>query len=791
MIKKHIIFAILTIITAATVSLAGVNDYYGKTITAIRLSETAAVDSFLIFNSSGLVSGEILTAGKLQDAIKKIYALGIFSDVAIEGELSSGGVELLIEIVSYQRVSKIDFKGNNKIKDKTLTKEITISEGRIVSPGTIKSNVERIKKLYEDKGYLMVSIESDVEPDPDYPDKAILTFRIVEGRKVKVRDITFIDNNEFTDDKLRSKMSTKKNSFFRSGTFDREKYREDKQKIIDFYKNEGFIDVVITADSIIYADAERMKYSIFAGTTYVAVPDLFLKIYIDEGERYYFGKFSWEGNTIYSDKKIGSVFKIKEGQKYNQGKYSDMLFKLYELYQDEGYWYVQIDEKKTPRDKTLDTHFYITENQPVYVRMINIEGNTKTLDKVIRRELKIKPNTIFKRSVLGRSLREVMMLNFFANVTPDWTILDNGNIDLIVNVEEKPTGQFNVGAGYSARDNLVGTLGIGWPNFLGGGQTLTFDSDFGKKRNTFSVSYFDPWFLDTPILLGISIYHQERETYDWFTEQRRGGSLRLGRRLRWPDNYFKVFTRYRVEEVKYYSISQGYINANALYAYSVDKINWPLISSVFSLTVERDSRNLSMFATKGSSVFWIGELAGTFLQGDWDYWKQTFGFEYYYTPFWKLTFGLRGKFGIMDGIYGGDSDRSIPYSERFTPGGTDPDGIIRGYEDSRIGPTTESGGYVGGRSLVVYNLELTIPIVEQQFYSLLFADAGNAYKTGDELKDNIYRNFYRSVGFGFRVVAPMIGVIGFDFGIPLDIPPGGTADDRYNLRPHFQIGRGF
>ena len=149
MIKKHIIFAILTIITAATVSLAGVNDYYGKTITAIRLSETAAVDSFLIFNSSGLVSGEILTAGKLQDAIKKIYALGIFSDVAIEGELSSGGVKLLIEIVSYQRVSKIDFKGNNKIKDKTLTKEITISEGRIVSPGTIKSNVERIKKLYK------------------------------------------------------------------------------------------------------------------------------------------------------------------------------------------------------------------------------------------------------------------------------------------------------------------------------------------------------------------------------------------------------------------------------------------------------------------------------------------------------------------------------------------------------------------------------------------------------------------------------------------------------------------
>jgi len=192
-----------------------------------------------------------------------------------------------------------------------------------------------------------------------------------------------------------------------------------------------------------------------------------------------------------------------------------------------------------------------------------------------------------------------------------------------------------------------------------------------------------------------------------------------------------------------------------------------------------------MFATRGTLVYWSGELGGTFLGGSWDYWKQIINAEYYYTPFWKFTFSLRGKWGLMGGIGGADSDEGVPYSERFTPGGTDPDGIIRGYEDSRIGPTTASGGFIGGRSEVIYNLELTVPIVEQQLYTLLFADAGNAYRTGDELRDNLHRNFFKSVGFGFRVVAPMIGVIGFDFGIPLQ------GEDKGSLKPHFQIGRGF
>ncbi len=765
---RHIIIVFLYFLIAFGLVFAGPQDYYGSTIVAVKLSKVVAVDSSLVFNSSGLIPGEILTAAKVQDAIKNIYALGLFSDVIIEGKEVPGGVELLIKTETYPRVSEIRFEGNKKVKKKALKKTITIYEGRIVSPGTIKSNIERIKDLYEDKGYLLAKVESKLIPDEKQPDRVVLTFLIDEGCKVKIKDIDFSGNKVFDDGKLRSKMSTKRKSFFRGGSFDSEKYREDKQKIIDFYKKEGFIDAVIIGDSIWYSDDYKWMY---------------LRLYVREGERYYFGKLTWDGNNLFTDDKIASVIKIKQGQKYNQEKYDETIFKLHEIYQDEGYWYARIDDHKTPHDNVLDINFKIEENDPVYVRMIHIEGNTKTKDKVIRRELKIKPNMIFKRSILGRSLRDVMMLNFFGNITPDWNILDNGDIDLIVKVEEKPTGQFQLGAGYSARDKIVGTLGLGFPNFLGGGQTVSFDAEFGKIRNTFNVSYFDPWFLDTPTSVGLSLYVQERRWYDWFTEGRRGGSIRVGRRLRWPDNYFKLFTSYRLEELKYFDIEQSYIDKYKDIPYSVDKIKWPQRTSSMNLTIERDSRDLAMFATKGSVAFWSGELAGTALGGDWNFWKQIVGMEYYYTPFWKFTFVLKGKWGVMDGIYEGDED--VPYSERFTPGGTDPDGIIRGYPDSRVGPRSADGGYLGGRSEVIYNLELTVPLAEQQFYALLFADAGNAYMTGDGLKRNLTTNFYKSVGFGFRVVAPMIGIIGFDFGYPLD------GEDKGDLRPHFQIGRGF
>ena len=743
-----------------------VSDLWNQSITNVDVEGVSSADTFLVINSSGLVIGDILSAGKVQDAIKGVYTLGLFSDVQIDAAPSRGGVKITIVVTEFPKLRALKITGNHKIKRKKIQENLTLFEGRLASQEAIKNNVEKIKTMYSEKGYLLANVDVKKTAVENEPDKIDLEFVIDEGRRVKVAGIAFDGNRHFSDKKLRGKMSTKQKSFFRTGNFNREKYLDDKDKVVEFYKEHGYIDAVILQDSTWYnTDKTRM----------------FINIGLREGNKYYFGALSWKGNSIFSDDKIRQKVLFRQGKVYNQKKYDNTMMKLYEMYQDEGYWYVQIEEKTIPRGDTLDFNLSITENNPVHIRLVNVEGNTKTREKVIRRELVVKPGTVFKRSVLGRSLRELMILNFFSNVEPGWDVLPNGDIDLKVKVTEKETGQFSIGAGYSQVDKLVATIGLGIPNLFGTGQTASIDLELGGRRNTFSLSYLEPWFLDTPTSVSVDFYIQERQWYDWFNERRNGGDIQVGRRLRWPDNYFRLYTGYRLEQVNYLDITQSYKDANVNNPYSVDKQDWPLTTSSMSLTLLRDSRDLPQFPTKGSVVSLRNELAGTFLAGNWNYYKHIFNAEYYQKLFWKVILMGRARFGAMGGIYHGDAD--IPYSDRFAPGGVDPDGTIRGYDDGQIGPRDSYGAFLRGRFELIYNVELTIPISEQQVYVLLFADAGNAYLT----KRNItpFRGYYRSAGPGFRVLIPLVGIMGFDFGYAFDGP------EKHSWKTHFQIGRGF
>jgi outer membrane protein insertion porin family len=593
--------------------------------------------------------------------------------------------------------------------------------------------------------------------------------RINEGKKVKIAAITFTGNTHFTDKKLRGKMTSRPKSFFRSGSFNRDKYLEDKDKVAEFYKDHGYIDAVILSDSIGYS-SDKTK--------------MFINIKLTEGSKYYFGNLTWEGNKLFSDDKFKKAIKFKPARIYNQKKYDETVGKFHEIYQDEGYWYAQIDEKTNPRGDTLDFHLSITENNPVHIRLINIEGNTKTQEKVIRRELSIKPGTVFKRSVLGRSLRDLMVLNFFANAEPGWDILPNGDIDLKINITEKETGQFSIGAGYSQTDKFVGTIGVGVPNLFGTGQTASVNLEFGANRNTFDISYSEPWLFSAPTSVSGSLYTTERDWYGYFTERRTGGDLQIGRRLKWPDNYFRLFGGYRLERVNYVSIDSSYRASNADNPYSIVNQNWPLTTSALSTTLIRDSRDLSQFATKGSILSMRSELSGTVLGGNWDYLTQSFTGEYYKTLFWKVVFMQRAKYSWIGGINHPDSD--VPYSERFAPGGVESDGTIRGYDDGTVGPYDSNNNYLRGRFELIYNTELTIPIAEQQFYVILFGDAGNAYLARKNI--HLFKGYKRSLGSGFRILIPMVGIMGFDFGYSFD--DNGT-EKKNQWKTHFQIGKGF
>lgn len=735
----------------------------------VEVSGNRSVNQSLIVNMSGLVVGSELRPATIQEAIKRIYAMNLFSDIQIEGEEQEDGVKLVIVVKEFPRVREIEISGNRKIKKQDIDQKINITAGKVISQVDVKSAVDGIKSLYNEKGYLSAQIQSELILT-DTPGEVILAFEIDEGRKVKIKKIYVEGNQAFKASKIKKQMKNKQDSWWRGGEFDPDQYEEDKEAIIEFYKRKGYLDAQIGSDSMWYGPDKK---------------NLFIQINLTEGQKYRFGEVSWEGNKLFASDKLDKLVRFKEGNIYSQKKYDETLGDIYFLYQEDGHLYTRVEDKTTTRGDVVNVTYSITEGVPANVRYINIRGNTKTKEKVIRRELSLVPGQRFRRSLLMRSLRDVNYLNYFSNVEPDYEVLPNGDIDLIIKVEEKPTGQIMFGAGYSARDKLVGNIGLGIPNFRGNGQNLSLNWDFGKRRQTIELSFTEPWFRSTPTSVGFDVYQVNQNWYDDYTKESRGFGLRLGRRLSWPDNYFRVFWRYRWEQIRYYDFPE--IADSTSYLYVLSQAEWPRRSATSSFTVVRDSRDLPQFATRGSVLSWRTEVAAEFLGGDFSYHKHIFEASHFKKILWNFVLATHLKVGVLDGR---DREALGIYAERFSPGGTDPDGMIRGYSDGNVGPSDLSGFALRGRSVLVYNVELQYPLVEQQMYLLLFADAGNAWRSGRSMKPFALehksdRDLFRSLGLGVRLMIPGMGLIGFDFGYGFDHP------DKGEWKPHFQFGTTF
>jgi len=695
---------------------------------------------------------------EIREGIKRLYGLGLFSDIRVEGEETLPGMELILKLKEYPKLERMEFSGNEKFDSTKLRETVSSLEGGLIKPGEVKGDVERIKSLYQKEGYYLAKVEPKVIPTKG---GATLRFEIKEGKRVRVKRIEIVGNGFLSERKIKGEMETKEKRWWRGGEFDEEKFQKDKEKIVELYRKEGYIDAKVISDSIWFAPDKR---------------DMFIKLRVEEGPRYLFGQVSFEGARLFPEQGLRKQLKFKPGQVFNQERYEKSLGNLYTLYQDRGYIYAQIQDQTKRVGHRLNVLYKIEEGEPAKVQRIIIEGNTKTWEKVIRRELVIKPGQVFSRAALMRSLRNVTYLNYFDKVTPDFETLPDGSINLIFRVKEKFSGQISAGFGYSETDKLVGTASFSIPNFLGRGEKLDLSSDVGKRTRNFNFGYTIPWFRDTPTTVGLDLYQNTRIWTDYYTEERKGGAVRFGRRLRFPDNYFRLYLKYKAESIKFYDFSETY---KAIHnpEYDLSRQSWPKITSSMTVTLERDSRDMPQFATKGSYYSLSSELAGGPFRGDVDYHKEMFEAQFHLPTLWKLVLSLRGKIGVVDGY---KSPSTVPFSERFFPGGASFDGMIRGYDDRSIGPRRD-GVEIGGRSLLVFNLEYRFPITEQQLYLLLFADAGNSWLAGRQITP---WHLYKSVGVGVRFVMPMLGVIGFDFGYGLDKDLGGW-------HPHFQVGRSF
>jgi len=756
---------------------------YGQTqkvrINSITIEGNEVADASTIRFNSGLSAGDEISGDDIQQAIKNLWSLNLFSDIQVYVmNQTANGLDLLIKVKEYPRLREVKITGYDALSKKDVDKEINTYRGMVISPYRISKMKNNLLKKYHDEGYLLAAVHIDtVHAGKNYVN---LLVNIKEGKEVQVEKIRFHGNKHFDDGDLKGAMKDiKEDRWWRSADFDPKKYEKDKANVVEFYKEHGYRDAEIVRDSLSYNKDKT---------------DLYIDIWVNEGHVYYFGDITFEGNTVFSGEELKRALDITRGDLYDQKKYDEgVRDRLQKMYYDQGYLFANIQPIEMPvHQDTLNIDFKITEGHVVRVKEIIIHGNTKTNEKVIRREFKIHPGDIFNSSKLERSIRNITILNYFSNVKPDVKLLpnDDKDVNLLIDVSEKSTDMANMSAGYSERDGLIGSLGLTFNNFSlshpfsgGDGQRLVFDWQFGTIYRSLSLSFTEPWMFDTPTLGGFSIFDTRRGGgyYPW-DQNDRGASIHLGRRFFWPDNFFRGDWIIRVAQSRISNIRDPELAAQYQRYYGAGGF-----SKQVSLTqiISRDSRNNPEFPTRGSVHSISTQLSGGPLGGDQDFFKVNFSAEWFIPMPHGLVLYSHNKAGFIEPL---NNHTNILYGEYYYLGGS---GLgfsegLRGYDDGQVGPLTSSGSPIGGKSMIKNTLELRFPIAPNPtIFGLLFAEAGNAWR---EVSQTNPFDLRRSVGVGVRLFMPMIGIIGIDFGYGFDYyNEFGQRSGKWKV--HFQFGR--
>ena len=449
----------------------------GQEVMSIAVQGNTNTEAYFIISASGLAEGVEMDPTDLRGAVKRIYRLGLFEDVAVDTTIVPGGVDLTIRVKEFPTVSEVRYLGNRKIKDSDLEEKAKVLEGEIVSPQRILLWKGRILDAYEEKGYLLAEV--DVEQVPEEEGQVRVNFTIDEGKRVRIREVSIRGNEHYTDSKIEIQMTNREKTWYRSASFKEDEFDTDLEKVVDFYKKEGYADCQVVDHEITYDTLQQWMY---------------ITITVEEGKRYRMGDASFKGNEVFSTPFLMGLLKYKPGDVYNSEKLDNSVLEMYSAFGEEGYIYATVTPNESVRNDTLiDIEYEVTENNQAYVRKVEIEGNSRTREKVIRREIDIYPGDVFKRSRLVRSQRAVFNLGFFEDVTIDSrTANEKGDIDLVFKVKEKATGQIGMGLAYSEVDRLTGYLTLSLPNLLGRGESSYIRVEKGGTKQNFEIGFTEP-----------------------------------------------------------------------------------------------------------------------------------------------------------------------------------------------------------------------------------------------------------------------------------------------------------
>ncbi|MBK7032608.1 MAG: outer membrane protein assembly factor BamA [Ignavibacteria bacterium] len=559
-------------------------------ITVDGLTEGADMQTVIAY--SGLRVGQEARPDELVMAVRNLWNRRTFKDVRIEKERETAlGVFLVIKVTQMPRLRSIKVIGNDELSTDEILKAADRRNGDIISAYDEYLVRQAVKKLYTKEGLLFAKVQTTLTSSDslNYYDMEIA---ITEGAEFKVAQIEFIGNTIFTDEQLASAFDETQTTdwyeIWASSKFDIEKYNEDKKRLQEWFLEQGLLDAEILGDSIIY-DEEKLTVTI--------------QIKIKEGKPVYVRKVSFTGNTIYNEQALLGRLRMDVGMIYNQKTFNDNLFvnqdqsDVTSLYADNGYLGARLEpDFQRVGEDSVDIVIRVVEGEQFTIRRVEIVGNTKTRDRVIRRELYFRPGDYFNRSAIIRSIRGLGVLNFFNPETlkPDIIPVDKTKVDVQMKVEERSTDTFNASVGFAGAFGLTGSVGVTLNNFDisepfrgGAGQVMSFQWEFGQasRLQTFQISFTEPWLFGEPTSIGFNLY-DTKQNFN-ISVRRTGGAVNVGRRFRWPDDYFRGD----------WSASFERIESNTASVFSRAGINTAL---TLSQVISRTSYDNIVFPTSGS-----------------------------------------------------------------------------------------------------------------------------------------------------------------------------------------------
>ena len=769
----------------------------------------------------------------ISSAINKLWQQNLFSEIEIEyDEINEDSISLNIVLKEYPRLSKFKFIGNiSKSNVSTLKDDLKLARGKILTQNLIKNSINKIKKFYTDKGFLKIDVKHKIVEDTLTLNSSILIFEINKNKKVKIKDIVIkgrkqivnknksIINNKDTVYALsnyRLKKSMKETKvknkwrFFKASKFIKENYEADKENIISEYNNRGYRDAKILNDTIYYNSDNTIT----------------IEITLDEGEPYLFGNINFIGNKKYTNSELLNQLSIDSGDVFNQSILDSRLFGTPEgtdissLYLDNGYLFFNATPVEvSTTDNIIDLEIRLYEGDQARINKVSVKGNTKTQDHVIMRELRTRPGDLFKRSDIMRSQRELAQMQYFDPEAFDVKIDPNparNEVDVTYVVAEKSSDQIQLQGGWGG-GRVVGSLGFTFNNFSsrnlfngskwrplpsGDGQRLSLVArSNGVYYQNYNISFVEPWLGGKkPTSLQVSVF-RAISSNGLQDEQRQeiqvtGLSFGVGKRLKNPDDYFTVynglnFMQYKLSNSQSFFSFRNGVSNNVNYNInigrnSVDQINFPRQGSNFLLSLKL-SPPYSMFddiddysALSDQEKFeWV------------EYYKWKFKATWF-SPFTeKLVLATRTEFGFL-GAY--NQDLGVSPFERFYVGGDGLSGMgymndgrelvaLRGYANNSISPQTGATIYNKYTAEIRYALSLN---PTSTMYAHAFLEAGNAWEKFENFNPFGVK---RSVGIGIKIMLPMIGMMGLDYGWGLDEIPGNSEANGGQF--HFSIGQNF